>query len=419
MRNNRDELWHLFAGADVEPTLTVVRNDIVKGSPENLWEEMVHELAGQVGAYLPEIRDQLVPAFSTTGPRERMAFELALLEVVLPFYLYQFMAICGIPEVTLEGAPDDWKLLRERVHYLRRFEIDWWLDRLDAVCEGFVQAAEGNPDPEHWQGIYRKDPACGGTEFDGWIGHLVPYIRGELSNRFDKRNPLLFGGDEPVKLAALPTPLSRVPFTLSRRDAVHRDHRMEFLSGMVGVEQHSLTLRPKIGWAVRELTPMERVGKELQDARPALGEAAMSAQYQRLDVLPRPPHALKQFYAACNGGRVGGADGAPAYEFLPMELIEPRPVNVPQSLVRGEYTVRAHLAPFCRMAGGSIAALLLGFGYEHHGAVVVIPPGGTWGRELLLVADRLETFLDNAFACQSQPYFTRPEFETKRIEAWE
>ncbi|MCA8947021.1 MAG: DUF4419 domain-containing protein [Planctomycetes bacterium] len=420
VRNHQDDLWHHFAGADLTPVLCVERDDIVKGSPENLWEEMVSELADQVAMYLPEIREQLVPTFSTTGPRERMAFELALLEVVLPFYLYQFASICGIPQVTLEGTADDWKLLQDRVRYLRRFEMDWWLDPLDDVCEGFVLAAEQKPDLNHWRGMYRKDAACGGTEFDGWIGHLVPYTRGELSNCFDQRNPLLAGGGERIRLAALPTPLSRVPFRYVKRGNASRNYRMEFLSGKVAVEQdpESLALRPKIGWAVRETSAMERLETEFVTIRAPLSESAIVYQYQRLTNLPRPPHALKQFYAECNGGTVGTLEGQPAYDFLPMELIEPIPVKVPEDQVRGEYSVRAHLVPFCQMADGSMAALVLGYGYDHHGGVLVMPREQVWGKQLPLVADRFESFLEQSFDSPDQPYTALPGFEPTLIDVW-
>jgi len=415
VRNHRDELWHHFAGADEAPTLSVVRDDFVKGSPENLWADIVKELADQVGAYLPEVREQLVPLFSTTGPHERMAFELALLEVVLPFYLYEVMAICGIPRITLEGTTDDWRMLRERVDYLRRFDVDWWIDKLVPVCDGFITASEGKRDIQHWRQIYTKDPACGGTEFDGWIGHLVPYIRGELSNQFDKRNPLLTDQGAKIKLAALPTPLSRVPFTLARRDGVVRDHSMEFLSGLVAVEQgDDLALRPKIGWAVRELTPMEQIGAH-GNLRPPLGEQEMLVQNRRLSGLPRPPHALKKFYSECNGG-VLGEDST--YEFFSVEVLEGIPCNVPAELVRGEYTVDSHVVPFCRFGDNRMAALILGMGYEHHGGIVILPADGMWGQELPMVAERFEEFLGNALASPDTPFMDRPGFEAAMIEVW-
>ncbi|MCB9896056.1 MAG: DUF4419 domain-containing protein [Planctomycetes bacterium] len=417
VRNNKDDLWHHFAGADVEPVLTVVREDIVRGSPENLWSEVIADLAQQVGTYLPEIRNQLVPTFSTTGVHERAAFEVALLEVVLPFYLYQVSAICGIPQVTLEGTPEDWMLLRERVGFLRRFDLDWWLDGLEPVCDEFIAAAKGVPDIDHWRRIYHKDPACGGTEFNGWIGHLVPYVRDQLSNQFDQRNPLLDSNTDRIKLASLPTPLSRVPFRLERRAGVVANQPMEFLAGMIGVEQdeQTLALRPKIGWAVRELTPLERIEKQFDTVVPPQSPSEMARQYQRLTSLPRPPHALKQFYAVCDGGTVSDS-GRVAFTFLPMSKLEPLAAEAPLALFRGEYEGRLCLVPFCRLADGRMAALALGFGYEHHGAVVVLPPGLRWGERVQLVADRFENFLAGVLDSPSRAYFDMPAFELVRLE---
>ena len=53
------------------------------------------------------------------------------------------------------------------------------------------------------------------------------------------------------RLADLPSGLSKAPF---RWNYLDRSFDMEFLGGFVGVaqDQETLTLRPEIGWAVRE-----------------------------------------------------------------------------------------------------------------------------------------------------------------------
>jgi len=53
------------------------------------------------------------------------------------------------------------------------------------------------------------------------------------------------------RISDLPLGLSKAPF---RWDYLDHSFEMEFLGGFVGVaqDQETLTLRPEIGWAVRE-----------------------------------------------------------------------------------------------------------------------------------------------------------------------
>ena len=68
---------------------------------------------------------------------------------------------------------------------------------------------------------------------------------------------MLYPGDEPhwertgFTCDSFPGGLSKAPF---RWDYLDRSFDMEFLGGFVGVaqDQETLTLRPEIGWAVRE-----------------------------------------------------------------------------------------------------------------------------------------------------------------------
>src|SRR5262245_41819057 len=54
--------------------LDVRRDDFVKGSPDNAWPAVVEELGAQVRAHIGHAtHDLLLPAFSTTGPAERVA----------------------------------------------------------------------------------------------------------------------------------------------------------------------------------------------------------------------------------------------------------------------------------------------------------------------------------------------------------
>ena len=62
--------------------------------------------------------------------------------------------------------------------------------------------------------------------------------------------------DKVLTIEQLPGGLSKAPF---RWNYLERSFDMEFLGGFVGVaqDQETLTLRPEIGWAVREVPAAE------------------------------------------------------------------------------------------------------------------------------------------------------------------
>jgi hypothetical protein len=123
----------------------------------------------------------------------------------------------------------------------------------------------------------------------GWIGVFFPYLRDKTGLPVE-RNPWLPGVSglegllDPVEGARrssadealgrrflheghLPSGLATVPFAWKERDLhgrVLRERGRQFLAGFVGVAQDpsSLSLRPEIGWALRQ-TSFGEGGPEL------------------------------------------------------------------------------------------------------------------------------------------------------------
>jgi hypothetical protein len=81
--------------------LTVNREDLHRGSPENPWAEVVADFALRLRHEIGELADRFVCDFSTTGPVERTVSEVALLDSLQPYFSYNVMCICGIPSVPL------------------------------------------------------------------------------------------------------------------------------------------------------------------------------------------------------------------------------------------------------------------------------------------------------------------------------
>jgi hypothetical protein len=247
----------------------VRRDDFLKNSPENPWSEVFHEFSVQIRHHVGTTIDLFRPDFSTTGPVDRAASEVVLLDAVRSYFSYALHTLCGIPAVTLEGTPDDWLVLAERAQGFEEYGLGAWLELLAPILNQFVRASQGNIDRSFWRSLYRFNQQSGGPLITGWITAFFPYLKDdETGNATMPIAAVLgYGGDlnkmlypgEKLKpdwihgptLQHLPGGLSKAPFRWRYMD---RSFDMEFLGGFVGVaqDQETLTLRPEIGWAVRE-----------------------------------------------------------------------------------------------------------------------------------------------------------------------
>jgi hypothetical protein len=263
--------------------LEVKRDDFIPGSPWNPWPEVFQELSEAIRSHVGrEGFDLFVADFSTTGPLERAAYHVTMMDAYQKYFDYGLVCICGIPTITLEGTVSDWQQIVKRVRRLDSLDLEWWTDRLEPVCEQFVRAASGAVDREHWQAIYKPKGAYGGDVATGWIIDLFPYIQDGTV-----RNQLLEEAEEPddstesvsegqegnlyldrllargLSLEAFPTGLCSAPLTLTLPDGSFQ--AKELLGGFTGIVQNpeTLALQPVIGWAVRDQDPLDGLIEKL------------------------------------------------------------------------------------------------------------------------------------------------------------
>jgi Domain of unknown function (DUF4419) len=267
---NAEELRSRIVSHQGKLTIQVRRDDFVKGSPENPWSEVFNEFSVQIRDHVGASIEQFVPSFSTTGPVEKAAAEVVLLDAMQSYFEYQVNTACGIPTITLEGTHEDWKVLAERAQVFREFGLGLWLNVLSPILNQFARASQGDVDPAFWRSLYKFNQQSGGPVITGWITAFFPYLKDYRTRRAtmpseilteDWRNDLaemLYPGEKPLAgwasgptIEQFPGGLSKAPF---RWNYIDRTFNMEFLGGFVGVaqDQETLTLRPEIGWTVRE-----------------------------------------------------------------------------------------------------------------------------------------------------------------------
>jgi hypothetical protein len=271
VNGNSEELRPLFIAHSGQLRIEVKRDDFVKGSPENPWTEVFSAFSKSIAKHLgATTHELLLPQFSTTGVNERAAAEIVLLDAMQSYFTYVLKTRCGIPHITLEGTSDDWDVLLHRVKRLSQYKLKWWIDLLVPILNQFTEASQGRANPAFWQSIYKENGGSGGPYISGWINAFFPYLKDWKTGKASRQNDWLTKGDRTLQQLVnggterespdffrgicgeqIPGGLSKTPFVW---EYLGRTIPMEFLGGFVGVKQgsESLSLRPEIGWAIRE-----------------------------------------------------------------------------------------------------------------------------------------------------------------------
>ena len=300
VNKNAEKLRHMFVAHEGKKKLEIQMDHFTKGSPDNDLEQAFGTFSDKIRENVgDEIHGLLTPDFSTTGPVEKAASQIVLMNTFKEYFEYEIATSCGIPSITLEGTVEDWEKLREKTFSLSHFEFQWWTDAVTPILDEFVNASSGVVNKRFWKSLYKYDSMSGGSYISGWIVALFPYLYKDesqsyfpgsivaafpdLGRRPESMQPnvyflswenesrdastgclaLLFphlGRRQErmqkcdpgrVTTSSFPTGTVCTPFTWHHLD---NEFEMCFYAGFLGVGQDkkTLALKPVIGWAVAE-----------------------------------------------------------------------------------------------------------------------------------------------------------------------
>jgi hypothetical protein len=244
--NNAEQLRHQFVNFEGKKELIVEEDGFVKGDPDNDWSHMFGEFSKQIAGYIGKKRDLIVNNFSTTGPVELAASEVVLMESMSKYFDYTCRTLCGIPEITLLGTPQDWQDILTKVKNISEFDLGWWSEKLEPIVQEFINAAKGNDNTIFWKSIYKEDGGSGGPYISGWITNLFPYLNDYKTNTFSIRNTFDRGS---YTTNSFPTGMAKVPFKWEYYTEVYK---MELAAGFAGFGMEDGSIKPQIGWFVRD-----------------------------------------------------------------------------------------------------------------------------------------------------------------------
>ena len=233
--------------------IRIRRDQFVMGDFDNDWAGCFGEFSAAIAKYIGDEKHRLlVSDFTTTGPLQRAASEVVLMDTVQAYFKYVVETRCGIPFVKLLGSVADWQNLAQKVKGLAQFgDIGWWLDELHPIMNQFIAAASGTVDTEFWDDLYKGEEGSGSIEMTGWLLKLLPLTKDRSGNW--QRNPLIGSADadgSAVTNRNLGASLSTVPFVW---EYLGTSYDYQFVAGIVGYSQSESgdCLKPQMAWAVR------------------------------------------------------------------------------------------------------------------------------------------------------------------------
>ncbi|XXF80486.1 DUF4419 domain-containing protein [Myxococcaceae bacterium GXIMD 01537] len=401
--------------------LVVARMELDFTSQE-FCQGLIGDFSAQLRAHSTAIHDLVVCDFSTTGPVERVVSQVLLMDTMREYFDYVVECICGIPTVTLEGTPEDWIHLKEKVAQLPRYGLDWWARHLLPICDEFIRAAQGHANVAFWRALYKLREMYGGQLINGWICKLFPFTRNAVTGEYDTRNPVFaeqagddedFGG---LASSSLPTGLSRVPLILQLlTDAGTKKERLAVTAGFLGVTQSPSTLavRPETGWVIHEDRDLEAVLRRVRDEHPTtppLAEERFSRWLDTWEDAGLSADIIRRYRAFDGASLFDGPEG-PVYRIRGAEQCEfhaegrwwaatrigRRPGLRPLSWTR-----------FCDLRDGGFLAYR--FDASEQGRLPIVWVRDAMAQEGELVAENLGQFLLRALDSEGEPYFQHPGF---------
>lgn len=258
VNQNAEQYRSKFVSHEGKKKIAIYRPDFEVGRATNDWPSCFGQFSDAIKEHIGEgNHTRFIADFSTTGPVSRTVSEIVLMDVVQSYFEYSVFTDCGIPSVTLEGTPEDWKKLRDHVVGLKEYGgLDWWLDQVIPICDQFVAASEGKVDTAFWNSMYKFFGMSGTSLIDGWCTKLVPYTKSwgktQKNRTLEVKQPEEqlegandYGRPEGIDASELPSALSTVPFDFDGFD-------YQFIGGHTAVVQDKDgSVRPAFGWAVR------------------------------------------------------------------------------------------------------------------------------------------------------------------------
>ena len=256
IRQNADKYAHLFTDKPGEKQKIVVRDDSLRYDAPSDWMRSINLVRDPLAARITyRTMGLFLPHFTTSTIESDTALLVTLMDVVSPYYKFEWQTRCGVPQIRLEGEAQDWTNLYDHAAELATAfpGLAGYFKDLLPVLRTIAETAAGTtPDEDFWRAIYKHDDGSGGPYVTGWITAFFAYVQTErvakLKEQFDWRSQMNGWGG--FKTNEFPSHISRVNFVW---DYYGDRYNMAFAAGVTGVDYDDAFLSPRLGFAVVEV----------------------------------------------------------------------------------------------------------------------------------------------------------------------
>jgi len=149
VNSNSEELRKYFVNFDGKKVLTVSYHldDLEQVQKEHL-EDFSKQINKQMIEYLgEELIDTLTPNFTTTDDNSLIIFKISIMGAFKQYFEYKMeLEGCGIPYIILEGTAEDYKKIISKLMKLKKYEFDWYIDKVAPHLIKMYEAKDGKID---------------------------------------------------------------------------------------------------------------------------------------------------------------------------------------------------------------------------------------------------------------------------------
>jgi len=218
---------------------------------KKILEDFSIQINKQMEKYLgKEIMENLTPNFTTTDYDSIIISKMSIMGAFKKYFEYKMSCItCGNPYIILEGTAEDYKKIINKAKNLRKYKLEWYIDRVIPLIQKMVDAKEGNVDIEHFKNIIHQRSISGPYSpsifLSGWILKFFAYQKEK-----DRIVPFNDYEIEIEFLDKLANQMLIVPFTIIDKETKEK-YLMKYKVGFIGCDINEKNeVYPIQGWIV-------------------------------------------------------------------------------------------------------------------------------------------------------------------------
>jgi len=273
VNSNSEKLRKYFVNFDGKKELTIkyplssieqVDKKVLEDFSEKINEEMTKYLG-------KEILETLTPNFTTSTYDSIIIGKITIMGAFKKYFDYRMgLCGCGIPYIILEGTTEDYEKIKSKALELKKYEFDWYIDRIIPHIEKMIDAKKGKIDIDFFKDIIQKKEVTqikygpSGIEegqiqveyVSGWfLNFLGFYAEEDYKGRLRSFTYSKINVKDFEKLA---NQMLIVPFIID--DIVHKkQYSMKYKVGFIGCDKNEKDeVFPVQGWLVSPYSEEEK-----------------------------------------------------------------------------------------------------------------------------------------------------------------